>query len=492
MLPHEADGGLGGRVPDSPGNPPIQTSAWRGAPAAALGWLPRMADAWFTRAGGRTAIASARAARTGRLIRFARARSGYYRRAWSALPDRELALAELPVATKRDLMAHFDDWVTDPEVTCAGVEAFTADRTHIGERYLGRYVIWKSSGSTGEPGVYVQDEAALVTYDALIALQLALARLAGSYAWGVFARGGRAALIAATGDHFASIASWQRVCRGTPWPNARAFSVMDPLPRLVAELNAYQPAFLASYPTMLALLAQEQQGGRLRVQPACLWSGGEYLAPSTASAIERAFGCPLLNEYGASECMSIASGCREGWLHVNEDWVVLEPVDRDYRPLPPGEPSHTVLLTNLANHVQPIIRYDLGDSVVVSPDRCRCGNPTLAIRVQGRVDDVVTFNAPDGHAVSLLPLALTTVVEDAADIHRFQLVARPPRRLALRLEIDEPERRRTVWQAVSKALARYLAAQSLGNVEVVLDAQPPVVDARSGKLRSVIIDTGRA
>ena len=34
----------------------------------------------------------------------------------------------------------------------AGVTAFIADRAHIGERYLDRYVIWKSSGSTGEPG----------------------------------------------------------------------------------------------------------------------------------------------------------------------------------------------------------------------------------------------------------------------------------------------------------------------------------------------------
>jgi hypothetical protein len=83
---------------------------------------------------------------------------------------------------------------------------------------------------------------------------------------------------------------------------------------------------------------------------------------------------------------------------------------------------------------------------------------------------------------------VTTVVEDAADIHRFQLVARPPARLALRLDIDDPERRRSVAHAVTKALSRYLAAQSLGNIEVVLDARRPVVDARSGKLRSVIAD----
>ena len=456
------------------------------SPATGWGWLPRMTEAWWTRNAGRAAIDAAQATRTASLTTFAREHSAYYRSAWSGLPQGELALSRLPVATKAELMRSFDAWVTDPAVDLEGVEAFLADRSHIGERYLDRYVVWKSSGSTGEPGIFVQDELALATYDALIAIQLSAGRLVGPYAWGLFARGGRAALIAATGDHFASIASWQRVCRGSPWPNARAFSILDPLPRVVAELNDYRPAFVASYPTMLALLAEEQLSGRLRLQPACLWSGGEYLAPLTAAAIERAFGCPLVNEYGASECMSIAFGCREGALHVNEDWVVLEPVDRNFRPVPPGEASHTVLLTNLANRVQPVIRYDLGDSVVVAPEPCPCGSPMRAIRAQGRQDDVVTLTTAQGVAVSLVPLALTTVVEEAADVHRFQIVARPPHRLALRLEPGED--RRAAWHAAARALSRYLASQSLDNVEISLDPHPPARDARSGKLREVIVE----
>ena len=464
--------------------------ALRGAdsPVAAWPWFSRMTEIWWTRNAGRSAIDPARASRASSLIAFAREHSPLYRRAWDGLPQRALTLAELPVATKRELMAHFDEWVTDRRVDRAGIEAFLADRTHIGERYLDEYVVWKSSGSTGEPGIFVQDESALATYDALIAVQLSGTRLAAPYAWGLVARGGRAALIAATGDHFASIASWQRMCRGRPWPNARAFSVMDPLPRLVAELNAYQPAFLASYPTVLAQLADEQARGRLHIAPTCLWSGGECLAPATGTAIERAFGCALINEYGASECMSIAYGCREGWLHVNDDWVVLEPVDRDYRPVPPGEASHTVLLTNLANRIQPVIRYDLGDSVLAKPERCACGSPLPAIRAEGRHDDVLAFTAADGRTVSVLPLALTTVVEDAADVHRFQLVQQAPDRLALRLDPRDADRRRIAWHAAAKALHRYLAAQSLANVEIVLDRHPPVVDPRSGKLREVIVE----
>jgi hypothetical protein len=125
---------------------------------------------------------------------------------------------------------------------------------------MDRFVVWKSSGSSGEPGIYVQDIFALTTYDALLAVQIHAGTLAGPYAQGVLGQGGRAALVAATGDHFASVASWQRLCRGREWPVARVLSVMDPIGKIVDELNAFKPAFLASYPTTLALLATEAAG----------------------------------------------------------------------------------------------------------------------------------------------------------------------------------------------------------------------------------------
>jgi phenylacetate-coenzyme A ligase PaaK-like adenylate-forming protein len=239
-------------------------------------------------------------------------------------------------------------------------------------------------------------------------------------------------------------------------------------------------------------LAEERAAGRLKIDPVRLWSGGECLAPDAGAAIERAFGCPLANEYGASECMSIGFGCRQGWLHVNADWVLLEPVDRDYRPTPPGEASHTVLLTNLSNRVQPIIRYDLGDSVIAKPEPCTCGNPLPAILVEGRRDDVVSMRGPDGELVRLLPLALTTIVEEAAHVHRFQLVQTAPDRLMLRLESSGAATRHATWLAAAEALRGYLARQSLPNVRVGLDRHGPICDRRSGKLREVIVEMGRS
>jgi phenylacetate-coenzyme A ligase PaaK-like adenylate-forming protein len=453
---------------------------------AGLNAISSASNIWWTRRAGRSAVDAVSRARFQSLVQFARARSRFYREALGGLSERDITPGMLPVTTKRQLMARFDDWVTDPKITRTGIETFLDSRENIGRRYLDRYLVWKSSGTGGEPGIFVQDPAAIATYDALMSVQLEASNALAGIAFGFAAHGGRAALVIATGDHFAGIASWRRAIGANPWLAGRSFSVLDPLPDIVRALNAWQPAFIASYPTALSLLADEQSAGRLRTSPACLWSGGECVAPHAKVSIERAFGCPLLDEYGASEALSIAFGCREGWLHVNADWMALEPVDRDYQPTPEGLPSHTVLLTNLANRVQPVIRYDLGDSVIARASPCPCGNPLPAILVEGRRDDVLSMAAPDGTRVRLLPIALVTIVEEAIGMRRFQIVQIGVEDLALRLPRDRSASRLAEFVAVSAALRRYLAWQSLTNVRVSLAEEPPLPDKRSGKLREVV------
>ncbi len=128
-------------------------------------------------------------------------------------------------------------------------------------------------------------------------------------------------------------------------------------------------------------------------------TGGHFLSV-TASTRE------LREVYGCTETGYAASSCPGGWLHLLDDWVILEPVDAQHRPVPPGVVSHTVLMTDLANRVQPIIRYDVGDRVLMRPGPCACGNPSPALHVEGRASDVLTFPTARGDGrVAVPPLA---------------------------------------------------------------------------------------
>ena len=83
------------------------------------------------------------------------------------MPERLSEIGQLPVVTKAELMSHFDDWVTDPSVTRAQIEAFLADPGNVGRDFLGRYVVCTTSGATGIPAILLHDHTALVVYNVL-------------------------------------------------------------------------------------------------------------------------------------------------------------------------------------------------------------------------------------------------------------------------------------------------------------------------------------
>ena len=431
------------------------------------------------------------------LLEHAHARSQFYRRHHGRHPGALMpAWQDLPPVDKTTLMANFDQWVTDPAITRAGVEDFLADRSRIGEDFLRRYAIWTSSGTSGEPGIFVQDSGALAVYSSLLESRMdrrfATQRwwpMAASGAFGPWGLQPRSALVAALDGHYASVSFWRRQCRFNPVSGSasRAFSVTQPIEEICAGLQEWRPAFLASYPSMLAELARQQQAGRLRLTPLALWAGGEGLPASTRDWIESVFGAPVINDYGASECLSIAFECPHGRMHLNDDWVVMEPVDADDRPVEPGTPSKAVLLTNLANRVQPLIRYRLGDSVTMHPDDCPCGNHRPSFTIEGRGDDTLRLRDARSAEVRLSPLAVTTVLEEGADLHRFQLLQTSPDALSLRLDdslSSDPARLR---ERALTVLRDYLRRQGLPEIKLSVDAAPPSVDPASGKLRQVIV-----
>ncbi|GAA3084222.1 hypothetical protein GCM10010464_55290 [Pseudonocardia yunnanensis] len=388
-------------------------------------------DARRARRGGPAAVAARQRARLAALVDHARTRSPFYRQLYAGLPERVEDPALLPVTGKAALMGRFDDWITDPAVTLERVQAFVADPALIGRPFPGAhatYAVATTSGTTGTRGLFLLDDHALRVASAIGARLLsswlrpvALPRL--------LAGRGRVALVVATGGHFASAAAAARLGAthtdtaggAAGGGRTRVFDVATPLPELVAQLNAFQPAVLAPYATTAALLATEQRAGRLRIRPALVALAAEGLPDGEPARIAAAFGSTVGNSYAATECPFLSYGCREGWLHVNADWTILEPVDADHQPVPPGQPAHTVLVTNLANRIQPILRYDLGDSVLQRPDPCSCGNPLPAIQVHGRTADLLTFPTPSGGTITLTPLTLSTRLDRLPGIALFQI-----------------------------------------------------------------------
>ncbi|CAD5375068.1 Coenzyme F390 synthetase-like protein [Rubrivivax sp. A210] len=427
------------------------------------------------------------ALRLERLIAAAQAGSPLYRRHASGAR----ALADFEPVSKKLLMAQFDDWATDRRITRGAVDAFVADPAAIADGWLGRYLVWTSSGTSGEPGVFVQDGASLAAYDAIDSLRL---RAVGRNpvplgAWGM----GRCfAFLGATGGHFAGHVSMERLRRlaPPPWaPRVELLSVLEPLRELAARLQALQPDVLITYPSAASALARLQAAGTLTLKLRELWLGGEQLSAAQRELVRGAFGCPVRNSYGASEFFSMAFECSEGRLHLNDDWVILEPVDRHLRPVAPGEESHTTLLTNLANRTQPLLRYELADRVRFTCEACSCGNAFPVIEVQGRADHTLELPGRDGRAVTILPLALETAIEEEAGVTLFQVLDRGAAGIELRFEagVADP---RAAFAACRKVMLAFFARHGALPVRISQGKAPPRQQARSGKVRRVLVDAG--
>jgi phenylacetate-coenzyme A ligase PaaK-like adenylate-forming protein len=266
---------------------------------------------------------------------------------------------------------------------------------------------------------------------------------------------------------------------------ARMFSALAPLPEIVKGLNEYQPAMLAAYPSSLALLAEEQGEGRLHINPVLILPTGETLTAAVRQQIERAFQARVRQNYGASEMPVIAYDCGRGGLHVNADWVIFEPVDDEFQPVLPGQASHKVLITNLANRVQPFIRYEIGDTVTVNLEPCACGSILPSITVEGRNDDILRFTDVNGHSVPIMPMALWSVIKDTPGVYRFQAIQVAPEQLKVRLQAKVTGEEGVVWELVKHRVQNYFENHGLSNIQLVRAPEAPAPNPISGKFRHV-------
>lgn len=391
-------------------------------------------------------------------------------------------LADMEPVRKPELMRRHAEWITDPQLDWAALQGFLADPAGIGSLFGDRYMVWTSSGSSGTPGVFLQDRQAMAVYDALEAVRRPM--LAGAADWLAWPAE-RFAFVGATGGHFASIVQVERVRRLLPQfaGSLHSLSFVQPRADLCRRLAQLQPAVIATYPSMALVLADEAQAGRLRLHLRQLLCGGETLTPAVRRLLGERFACRVINSYGASEFIALAFECAHGRLHLNADWAILEPVDECGRPVPDDVFSHSTLLTNLANFTQPLIRYDLGDRVCIRSAPCSCGVALPVVEVEGRSDALIELTNASGGRVRLSPLALSTLIEDEAGVHDYVLDQLDAQALDLSVARHAPA---GALPRARCALRRFLDQQGLAPVRLRAHLVDELPRSAAGKQQRIV------
>jgi putative adenylate-forming enzyme len=344
------------------------------------------------------------------LRHFAYANSPFYKEFHKGHYD--APLHELPVLTKTAMMEHFDNLVTDKDVHLQDIKAYIAD-PHRTALFLGRFTINVTAGTSGRTGVVVfsSDEwatcmASAFTYTPMhlsLTHRSKLAQVASTTAFHMSAMGGA-------------------TLRSLLMPGL-ILAASEPLATMVDKLNNWKPRVLVVYASIGRILADEQIAGRLHITPRTVLCGSEPLTEETRRRMAQAWGGRIFNNYAATECGAIAVECgQHRGMHVVEDLVIVENVDSDNKPVPDGVYGDKLLVTSLFKRAQPVIRYEIEDSVRFAKEACPCGRPTRLIdSIQGRMQDVLSFPAKAGGRVSVHPLVFHSII-DVLPVSGWQVV----------------------------------------------------------------------
>jgi len=410
-----------------------------------------------------------------RLRKYAYEKSPFYQDFHKGMTNRPLQ--ELPVLTKAIMMENFDELVTDRSLHLEDIRAFAAGG-EVGERFRNQYYVTATSGSSGHPGFFLFNRA---EWGAV------LASFARGQEWsGVrvnLTRRQRMATVASispwhmSSQVAATVKSW--------WRPSLRLPASQPLSKTVAELNAWSPDVLISYASMAGVLAEEQLAHRLRIEPSVVYVASEVLTSQTKNLVKEAWGDEPYNQYAATETAGIAAehrSCRR--MHFFEDLVITEVVDEQYRPVPPGEYGAKILVTILFSRTQPLIRYELNDSIRVNTEPHDCGLPfTVLESVQGRVEDSLMLPSLSGENVLIRPLVINRIM-DIVPVSGWQLIQQADNGLVLlitgaRKGLNDQTLVNQIKNSLAQegALVHYIRIQHVSEIPKTASGKAPLIKA---------------
>ncbi len=305
---------------------------------------------------------------------------------------------DFPVLTKNELRLHFDKIVTDRRVTKEGLTEFLKHSESPHDKFLGRYYVTQTSGTSGEPGVFIYTEAEL------------LSGLSHAYRYRTPGIKKRSLFVGFPSKHATS--SVALGAAGLSLLNRilydyKAVNIDQPWENVLAEIQDYQPNILSAYAKLMVYFSDAQRQGLINIKPEAVECGGEPLLATDRKYIEETFGCKVVNNYGCTEHLVMGASVNGDGLSLYEDDLIFE-LREDF-----------TAITNLYNYGLPLIRYRLDD--VLTPKKS--GNEKSPFQVVeefiGRAEEIPMLKTVNGGKEKIHPICFDRIVVDS--VKTFQL-----------------------------------------------------------------------
>ena len=204
----------------------------------------------------------------------------------------------------------------------------------------------------------------------------------------------------------------------------------------------------------------------------------EMLFEEDKILLEKQFGVPIVNEYGASELDLIAFENPLGEWQVNSETLFIEILDPENNVLPYGKEGR-IVITSLFNKAHPFIRYDIGDIGIL--DTKSSPKKPILKKLVGRTNDVAVL--PSGKKSPGLTFYYVTksIIEDDGNVKEF--VIKQTKVDTFEIEyISETELNLEQIEKVEAAIALYLEK----GLVFTFIRKEKLVRSKSGKLKQFV------
>ena len=405
------------------------------------------------------------------LLKFSYKNSDFYREKFQGLglnygDLEEVDLKDLPTTDKNKLMNNFNQVVTDKDLRKEDIINFVDEHPDPAAVYKNKYYIIHSSGTTGEIGYYVYDQD---NWELLKAV--GASRLFRSFGL----KRKKYAFIGASDGHYAGISFFLSPVNRLEELFYRDFLVLDinyPLDSYIEKLNKLKPDVISGYPSAMSMLLDYQEKGSLNIKPETIICGGEPLTKEAYNKIVNNWQQEPINYYGTSESIMMGAGIGRDGLYIFDDLIILE-IKED-----------KVLLTNLYNYTEPLIRYEMDDLIIKGSKKDKKWPFTFIENISGREEEMLWMENETGSKDFIHPIVFAEF--HVKGLKKFQIIKTSDIALTFKAVKADEYKKEDLKKNIEKRLYEILEKKQMKNLNITIQFVKDIEnDPQTGKFKLI-------
>ena len=324
-------------------------------------------------------------------------------------------LKDFPMIDKGIMMENFDTINTVGIKKEEALEfAVNAERTRKFDDKLKNITVGLSSGTSHSRGAFLVEKTETEKWAGFVLAKFLPHGILGKYKIAFFMR--------ANSNLYQSVGS----------KNIRFefYDIYADMDKNIEKLEKNGADILVAQPSALLMIAAALDEKKIDIHPETVISIAEVLEKEDEERIKKSFGTDVIHQVYQCTEGCLATTCKYGTLHLNEDIVFIEKEYIDKNRFIP-------IITDFERTSQPIIRYRLNDVLVEKKEKCRCGSACTALeKIEGREDDVFIFHREEKE-VKIFPDFIRRCILFSGNISDYRIVQQADGSINIYADIDD-------------------------------------------------------